>query len=68
MITMLRTARDYVFEEMGIKIPKGEIDGSWFALNHLPMVVTCACCRETMALPTALVDDDGFVYCYRCAE
>ncbi|MBQ8792774.1 MAG: hypothetical protein IJZ62_04100 [Clostridia bacterium] len=65
---MFRTARDYVFEEMGIKIPKGEIDGFWFAVNQLPMVVNCACCGKTMPMPTAMVDDDGSTYCHKCAK
>jgi hypothetical protein len=34
----------------------------------LPMVVSCTCCGMTMALPSAMVDDDGTIYCSSCAE
>ena len=65
---MIRTAETYIFEEMGVEMPKGNIPGSWFAENALPMVVECTCCGLTMALPSALVDDDGTIYCSSCAE
>jgi hypothetical protein len=65
---MLRTAETYIFEEMGVEIPKGEIKGSWFAENALPMVVSCTCCGMTMALPSAMIEDDGTIYCPSCAN
>ena len=65
---MLRTAETYIFEEMGVEMPKGEIKGSWFAENALPMVVSCTCCGMTMALPSALIEDDGSIYCPSCAN
>jgi hypothetical protein len=67
MMTMLRTAERYIFEEMGVEMPKDNIPGSWFAENALPMVVSCTCCGMTMALPSAMVDDDGTIYCSSCA-
>jgi hypothetical protein len=64
---MLRTAKTYIFEEMGVEMPKGNIPGSWFAENALPMIVECTCCGTTMALPSAMIDDDGTIYCPSCA-
>ena len=43
-----------------------EIDGATFARLDLPMVVACTNCRMTMALPSALVDEDGTVWCSEC--
>lgn len=65
---MLRTAETYIFEEMGVEIPKGEIKGSWFAENGLPMVVSCSCCGMTMALLSATIEDDGSIYCPSCSN
>ena len=66
--TMLRTAEKYIFEEMGVEMPKGEISGEWFAENDLPMVVQCTHCGMTMALPSALIDDEGCCYCAGCVD
>ena len=66
--TMMRTAETYLKEEMNIEMPKGEINGSWFAENDLPMIVCCTCCDTSMALPSAMIDDDGTIYCSSCAE
>jgi hypothetical protein len=68
MITMMRTAETWIWEEMGIKMPKGTINGKWFAENHLPMIVECSCCGTTMALPNAMIDEEGEIYCASCAE
>lgn len=65
---MMRTAERYIFEEMGVEMPNGEISGSWFAENALPMIVECSCCGMTMALPSAMVDSDGTIYCHSCAS
>ena len=64
---MMRTAERYIFEEMGVEMPKGEIRGSWFSENGLPMIVECSCCGMTMVLPSAMVDDDGRCFCSLCA-
>ena len=64
---MMRTAKRYIFEEMGVEMPKGEINGSWFSENGLPMIVKCSCCGMTMALPSAMVDDDGHCFCSSCS-
>ena len=63
----MRSARQFIFEEMGIQMPEGNISGEWFAENHLPMIVKCAYCETSMALPSALVDNDGTIYCHNCA-
>lgn len=63
----IRTAEDYLFEEMGIKMPEDEIPGSWFFKHDLPMIVECSCCGMTTALPSAMVGDDGTIYCSSCA-
>ena len=65
---MLRTAEKYIWEEMGVEMPKGEIPGSWFAENDLPMIVECTECGMTMALPSALVSPDGHCYCHSCVD
>ena len=62
----MRTAEQYIFEEMGIKMPEGEIPGSWFKENDLPMIVQCTCCGMTMALPSAMVSDEGKIFCSDC--
>ena len=64
---MMRTAETYIFEEMGVEMPKDNIPGSWFAEHHLPMIVRCTCCDTSMALPSAMIDDDGTIYCPSCA-
>lgn len=64
---MMRTAEKYIKEEMGIEFPEGNINGSWFAEHGLPMIVSCTCCGSTMALPSAMIDEDGHIYCSSCA-
>ena len=65
---MMRTAEIYLKEEMNIELPKGNVPGSWFKENGLPMIVSCCCCGTTMALPSAMIDDDdGSIYCSSCA-
>lgn len=64
---MMRTAETYIFEEMGVEMPKDNIPGSWFAEHHLPMIVRCTCCDTSMALSSAMIDDDGTIYCPSCA-
>lgn len=60
--------RQYVENKMNITMPKGNIPGSWFAENHLPMIVACCCCGMTMASPSAWIDDNGYTYCSDCAD
>lgn len=58
--------RQYV-ESQNIKMPHGNIPGSWFMENNLPMVLRCSCCDMTMASPSVWIDDEGYVYCGDCA-
>lgn len=51
----------------GENMPKGEINGEWFARRGLPMVVACTCCSSTMALPSAYIDGNCQCYCRDCA-
>lgn len=59
--------RQYV-EARGIEMPTGEIPGSWFSDHGYPMVVRCACCEMTMAIPSAYIDDEGYTFCSSCAD
>lgn len=65
---MIRTAEKWIFEEMGIEMPKGQINREWFVKHPLPMIVQCACCQRTMALPSAMINDDGTIFCHSCAD
>ena len=56
----MKKFEEYVKEEMGIEMPKGNIPGSWFFENHIPMVVRCSYCDMTMASPSAWIDDEGY--------
>ena len=59
---------DYIKQEIGLEIPKGNISGEWFYEHQIPMVVRCSCCGMTMASPSAWVDDEGYTYCADCAD
>ena len=65
---MMRTAKRFIKEEFDIEMPQGDISGQWFAENRLPMIVRCCCCDTSMALPSAMLDDEGNVFCSSCAE
>lgn len=64
----MRTSEQYILEEMGIEMPKGEISESWFKENNLPMKVYCACCGIEMELQSAMVEDGGLVFCKKCEK
>ena len=49
-------------------MPQGEIPGSWFEENRLPMVLRCSCCENTMIAPSARIDEQGYVFCENCAR
>ena len=44
------------------------VSGEWFASRNLPMIVACCCCEMTMALPSARIDEEGYIVCSGCAE
>ena len=51
-----------------VKIPEEkEIPMTWFDKHNLPMIVACTCCQSTMVIFSALIDDDGHIYCSNCA-
>lgn len=62
----MQTFAEWLKEQYGINLPKGNINGEWFVENGLPIVVRCSCCGMTMASPSAYVDDDGYTYCADC--
>ena len=61
----MKTMREWLKENLGIEMPEGNINGSWFAENNLPMIVECSCCGMTMALPSVYVEN-GYIYCGNC--
>jgi hypothetical protein len=63
----MKTAKEYIEEKWGIQFPEGNISGAWFVENGLPMVVECTCCRMTMVSLSALIDDEGQIFCPDCA-
>ena len=53
----MKQMKQFLEENLGINVPKDEIiNGEWFEENNLPMVVSCACCGETMILFIGVVD------------
>lgn len=65
---MLKTFEEWVRDRFNEELPKEEINGVWFSEKGLPMIVRCACCEMTMALPNAMVDEYGYTICASCAE
>lgn len=59
---------EYVKKELNVEMPNGNISGSWFYDNGIPMIVRCCCCDMTMASPSAWIDDEGYTYCADCAD
>jgi len=62
------TFKKFIASRYGIKMPQGNIPGSWFVENGLPMIVACTCCGTTMASPGSYVDEEGQCYCSSCAD
>lgn len=65
----MKTFRDW-FEKNypNEKYPTGSVSGQWFANHGIPMIVACTCCEMTMTAPSALLDDEGQVFCSGCGE
>lgn len=63
----MTTFRNYILANFGLEMPKGNIPGTWFSENGLPMIVACTCCGMTMSSPSAWIDRDGQCYCGSCA-
>lgn len=64
----MKTFKDYIKDSYNLTMPEPMVSGDWFAENGFPMVVACTCCGMTMALPSAMIDNDGHCYCSNCAE
>ena len=62
---IMKTIKNFL-AETDIIMPEGTINGGWFAEHDLPMIVSCTCCGMTMALPSAMVDDEGKIFCDSC--
>lgn len=62
----MKTFAEWFKENYNEELPTGSINGSWFADHGLPMIVECSCCTTTMALPSAVIDDEGYVFCSTC--
>ena len=50
------------------KFPKGNINSQWFADHDIPTIAFCIRCGALMALPSALIDEKGRVFCSVCGE
>ena len=64
----MKTFENFVKDNFNIVVPDGDIPGSWFVENGLPMVVACTCCDMTMVSFSALVDEDGQCFCSECGR
>lgn len=64
----MKTFRQWLKENYNEEIVTTLLDGEWFAERGLPMIVECTCCSTTMALPSAMIDDDDYIYCSNCCE
>jgi len=62
----MKTFEEWFKENYNEDLPVGSINGKWFAEHELPMIVECTCCTTTMTLPSALIDDEGYIYCTTC--
>lgn len=64
----MKNFKQWLKDNHGIEMPKGDIDAGWFFKLGLPMVVECVCCQMTMAVPNAYIDKEGYTYCSSCAD
>ena len=65
----MKTFNQWLKENLNCEMPEGDVvDANWFFKQGLPMIVECASCKMTMAVPNAYIDDKGYTYCSSCAE
>ena len=64
----MRTAQQWIKEVLNIEMPSGKISGEWFMENNLPMIVKCTCCEMSMALPSAMINNEGEIFCPGCVD
>lgn len=62
----MKTFEEWFKENYNEDLPADSINAGWFFDRNLPMIVECACCGMTMALPSALIDDEGYTVCSSC--
>ena len=51
----------------GHEPPSGNIPYSWFEGEGFPMIVKCYCCEGTMLLVNSYIDENGYIFCPKCA-
>lgn len=64
----MKTFEQWFRENRRAEVPKGNIDEGWFIERGLHMIVECCCCGMSMALPNAMIDDEGNIYCASCVS
>ena len=62
----MKTFDKWLKDNYGEEMPTGSVNAAWFMERGLPMIVECTNCGTTMALPSALIDDDDYIYCSTC--
>lgn len=62
----MKTFKEWFKDNFDEELPTGTVSCEWFVERGLPMIVACSCCGMTMALPSALVDDNDTVVCNSC--
>lgn len=63
----MKTFEQWLNDNFNESMPAGSVNAEWFVNRNLPMIVECTCCTMTMALPSAMIDDDDYIYCSTCA-
>jgi hypothetical protein len=64
----MKNFKEWLMDNYNEELPSSTIDSGWFAYHGLPMVVSCYNCVETMALPSAFIDDNNYCYCENCSK
>ena len=64
----MKSFKEWLKANYNEELPKGNIDMGWFGQRGLPAIVECACCKMTMALPNAYIDEESYTYCSDCAN
>lgn len=58
----MKTGLD-IMAERGMDMSAKQWDEKDFNNARLPMVVECRSCTSTLALPTAILDEENYTYC-----
>ncbi len=62
----MKTAKEFFLENRNIEMPDGIVPLTWFIENEIPSTVACSCCETSMFLTSAMIDDEGYIYCSNC--